>query len=127
VDASKIPCVCHPHIQSTKGRLINHSRKNPNLKLVPRAIHGHLYVLMITMEDIDSLTELCFDYDWKHVFQDFLLLKLILLRAFARNIRRKLKTRFQCLFLLDLTVSIFKDLDRFKNKMSGFFCFCFVF
>jgi nitrite reductase/ring-hydroxylating ferredoxin subunit len=61
VGASKIPCEFHQDIESTTGRLINHSRKMPNLKPLPSVLSGELLVSLIPITNIPPLTELCSD------------------------------------------------------------------
>lgn len=65
IDATASPCVCHPH-KETFGRIINHSRKNPNVK--PQVYNMNTpngpqkTLLFIALRDIRVGEELLFDY-----------------------------------------------------------------
>ncbi|XP_062583351.1 uncharacterized protein LOC134245105 [Saccostrea cucullata] len=61
-DASKLPCKCHPNLESTKGRLIDHSATNPNLNSKVRKLNGETVVLLVAQERIPPFTQLWHDY-----------------------------------------------------------------
>lgn len=55
------PCECHPD-KKLKGRMLNNSRKNPNV--IPRVkfIQERPHILLYTKKDIEKNEELLFDY-----------------------------------------------------------------
>lgn len=65
IDAQPQHCGCHPDTR-TVGRLINHSRKNPNLKPVHCVLkvdgQDRDVILFKALRDISVDTELLFDY-----------------------------------------------------------------
>jgi hypothetical protein len=63
-DAVK-PCSCHPN-KKIKGRFLNHSRKNPNVKVTTRGDEENVVLLMVTTKDISLGSELLFDYGCKN-------------------------------------------------------------
>ncbi|XP_041833569.1 N-lysine methyltransferase KMT5A-like [Melanotaenia boesemani] len=65
VDAHDAPCSCHPDME-TFGRLLNHSRKNPNVRPVNCLVQfpeGPQHVILFkAMRDLQVNEELLFNY-----------------------------------------------------------------
>ncbi|RVE63434.1 hypothetical protein OJAV_G00136240 [Oryzias javanicus] len=65
IDATNTPCLCHPD-QETFGRLINYSKKRPNVRPAATLMNfpeGQRYVLFFrAMRDLAVNEELLFDY-----------------------------------------------------------------
>ena len=61
VDASTIPCKCHPERQ-TLGRLCNHSRNDNNLMPKILQIDDDFNIVLIAKDDLAPNTELLFNY-----------------------------------------------------------------
>jgi SET domain-containing protein len=62
IDAATVPCVCHPRIPSTFGRMVNHSGVHPNLRTVCRRIGDRVHLLLVATTDINPNEEFFFDY-----------------------------------------------------------------
>jgi hypothetical protein len=62
VDAATIPCKCHPNMETTFGRIFNHSKK-PNCH-VKRIVlpNGDVSLVIVAKKDITPLKELYIDY-----------------------------------------------------------------
>ena len=52
---------CHPQLK-TKGRLINHSRDNPNIIAKAKILNGKSQLILYAKRDINRYEELLFDY-----------------------------------------------------------------
>jgi len=53
IDAATVPCVCHPRIPTTFGRLVNHSGVHPNLRTVCRRIGDRVHLLLVATKDVN--------------------------------------------------------------------------
>ena len=62
IDASTVPCSCHPDVPTTLGRLIKHSATEPNLKGRRLVLNNRVHLLLTATRDIAPMEELFFDY-----------------------------------------------------------------
>ncbi len=62
IDAATVPCVCHPRIPTTFGRMVNHSGVHPNLRTVCRRIGDRVHLLLVATTDVNPNEEFFFDY-----------------------------------------------------------------
>jgi len=62
IDASTVPCSCHPNVPTTFGRLINHSATEPNLKSRKLVLNNRVHLLLTATRDIAPMEELYYDY-----------------------------------------------------------------
>jgi hypothetical protein len=57
-----LPCVCHPRIPTTFGRMVNHSWVHPNLRTVCRRVGDRVHLLLVATTDVKPNEEFFFDY-----------------------------------------------------------------
>ena len=62
IDAATVPCVCHPRIPTTFGRMVNHSGVHPNLRTVCRRIGDRVHLLLVATTNVKPNEEFFFDY-----------------------------------------------------------------
>ena len=62
IDAATVPCVCHPRIPTTFGRMVNHSGVHPNLRTVCRRVGDRVHLLLVATTDVKPNEEFFFDY-----------------------------------------------------------------
>ena len=62
IDAATVPCVCHPRIPTTFGRMVDHSGVHPNLRTVCRRIGDRVHLLLLATKDVNPNEKFFFDY-----------------------------------------------------------------
>lgn len=63
IDGKTVPCPCHRHLDSNKGRLIYHSSSSsPNLIATRMVLDGKEHVFLVVKAFIPPFTELKLDY-----------------------------------------------------------------